>query len=91
VGDLERLKERHQLYRRKMIADRICDFDVRSFYLERDITRLERQYPKVKDSQAERRWRLDRMKVRADLEILKIEMADIERQAASFGVQLDTQ
>jgi hypothetical protein len=65
------------------LVDEILFLDVKAFDLERRMDRLERKWP-GRTPNEQRALRFDRMKMRADLEILKIELSGLKRRFSAY-------
>ncbi len=77
-------EEKIRALQRQHLHNQLLDLDLRSFSLDLSIGRLERQWPGSTPAE-QSRLRIQRMEVRAELEILKIEIDSIERQAIKLG------
>lgn len=59
----------------------VTALDIKSFRLDRCVRNLERRWP-GKDKAQQHEFRLERMRVRHELEILKIDLEILERRAS---------
>ena len=69
-----------------VVRNRLITLESRCFYLEQDLTRLERAWPGATPDE-QRQYRKQRMRLRATLEILKIDLASIEREVEEVQKQ----
>jgi hypothetical protein len=74
-------EQRFERMERSRVYNKILDLDVRSFRLHYRLRRLERRWP-GKTADEQRSLRLQRMKIRADFEMIKIDLEKVEREVA---------
>ena len=65
------------------LYSQLLTLDMRCFYLERRVGNLEHRWPGSSGAE-QRRNRMERMAVRTELELLKIDLASIERRSKPF-------
>jgi len=83
MAELPKLDEQMDAFKRQMIHLAIADLDTRSFFLYQRVRRLERKWPGA-TPELQRLYRRRRMRLWADLEILKIDLDALERRAKPF-------
>ncbi len=80
------LDETMSRYEFRSIFWGVTALDLKTFVLERRVRNLERQWPgEGKVEQHE--FRMERMRVRHELELLKIEMGTLEQRASRWNAE----